>query len=81
MSKKFKIKVEKLTEQLNGLRAENNELKSQLLDSGCVKVDILNSSNNKTQHCSRITEMVKSNPLNNKSQLCSKMNKRSTLTR
>ena len=38
MSKKFKLKVEKLTEQLNAIKLENNELKSQLLDSGCLKV-------------------------------------------
>ncbi len=32
MSKKFKAKVEKLTEQLSGLKSENNGLKAQLLD-------------------------------------------------
>jgi DNA repair exonuclease SbcCD ATPase subunit len=40
MSKKFKLKVEKLTEQLSAIKQENNELKSQLLDSGCLKVCI-----------------------------------------
>ena len=37
MSKKFKVKVDKLTEQLNHLRCENSELKAQLLDTQCLK--------------------------------------------
>ena len=38
MSKKFKVKVEKLTEQLNGLKSENSCLKAQLLDCSNLKV-------------------------------------------
>lgn len=38
MSKKFKLKVEKLTEQLNSLKCENNELKAQLLDHNSLRV-------------------------------------------
>ncbi len=37
MSKKFKVKVEKLTEQLNSLKSENSELKAKLLDISSVK--------------------------------------------
>lgn len=37
MSKKFKLKVEKLTEQLSHLKCENNDLKAQLMDSNCIK--------------------------------------------
>jgi hypothetical protein len=39
MSKKFKLKVEKLTEQLNCLKCENSDLKAQLLDSHGLKVN------------------------------------------
>jgi hypothetical protein len=38
MSKKFKVKVEKLTEQLNNLKCENNDLKAQLLDFNSLRV-------------------------------------------
>lgn len=38
MSKKFKVKVEKLSDQLNGLKQENNDLKAQLLDMNGYKV-------------------------------------------
>ena len=38
MSKKFKAKVEKLTEQLNKLKTENSDLRAQLLDFGIYKV-------------------------------------------
>ncbi len=38
MSKKFKSKVEKLTEQLSGLKSENNSLKAQLLDLNGYKL-------------------------------------------
>ncbi len=41
MSKKFKLKVEKLTEQLNCLKCENSDLKAQLLDSNSLKVNLL----------------------------------------
>jgi chromosome segregation ATPase len=38
MSKKFKVKVEKLTEQLNVIKSENENLKSQLFDYNGAKV-------------------------------------------
>lgn len=38
MSKKFKLKVEKLSEQLGNLKAENNDLKAQLLDMNGLKL-------------------------------------------
>jgi hypothetical protein len=41
MSKKFKLKVEKLTEQLNCLKCENSDLKAQLLESHSFKVNLL----------------------------------------
>lgn len=41
MSKKFKVKVEKLTEQLNVIKAENESLKAQLYESNGVKVIII----------------------------------------
>ena len=41
MSKKFKVKVEKLSEQLSGLKQENNDLKAQLLDMNGYKVGII----------------------------------------
>ncbi len=37
MSKKFKIKVEKLTEQLSSLKCENSDLKAQLLEHHSFK--------------------------------------------
>ncbi|RNA25983.1 coiled-coil domain-containing protein, partial [Brachionus plicatilis] len=37
MSKKFKLKVEKLTDQLNNLKRENEDLKAQLLDMNCFR--------------------------------------------
>jgi chromosome segregation ATPase len=37
MGKKFKAKVEKLTEQLNSLKCENTSLKAQLTDVSCFK--------------------------------------------
>jgi len=37
MGKKFKAKVEKLTEQLNSLKCENTTLKAQLTDVSCFK--------------------------------------------
>ena len=38
MSKKLKIKVEKLSEQLNVIKSENESLKAQLYESNGVKV-------------------------------------------
>jgi len=38
MSKKFKAKLEKLTDQLNSLKCENSELKAQLVDFSSVRV-------------------------------------------
>lgn len=38
MSKKFKLKVEKLSEQLNSLKSENNTLKAELLDMNGFKL-------------------------------------------
>lgn len=38
MSKKFKLKVEKLTEQLNAIKSENESLKAQQLEYNSVKV-------------------------------------------
>lgn len=38
LSKKFKVKVEKLSDQLNCLKAENNDLKAQLLDMNGLKL-------------------------------------------
>ena len=40
MSKKFKVKVEKLSEQLSGLKAENNSLKAQLLDLSGLRYEV-----------------------------------------
>lgn len=40
MSKKLKIKVEKLSEQLNVIKSENESLKAQLYESNGVKVYI-----------------------------------------
>lgn len=37
MSKKFKLKVEKLNDQLSNLKRENEDLKAQLLDMNCFK--------------------------------------------
>lgn len=42
MSKKFKVKVEKLTEQLNVIKAENECLKAQLFECNGTKVDTNN---------------------------------------
>jgi chromosome segregation ATPase len=38
MSKKLKVKVDKLTQQLSDLKNENTELKAQLLDTNNLKV-------------------------------------------
>ena len=38
MSKKFKAKLEKLTDQLNGLKCENSDLKAQLIDFSNIRV-------------------------------------------
>lgn len=40
MSKKLKVKVDKLTQQLCDLKAENTDLKAQLLDFNTLKVII-----------------------------------------
>lgn len=40
MSKKFKLKVEKLSEQLNLIKNENENLKAQLFDYNNIKVFI-----------------------------------------
>lgn len=37
MSKKFKSKLEKLTDQLNSLKCENSELKAQLIDFSSIR--------------------------------------------
>lgn len=42
MSKKFKAKLEKLTEQLNSLKCENSDLKAQLVDFNSLRVIYLN---------------------------------------
>jgi chromosome segregation ATPase len=42
MSKKLKGKVEKLSSQLTSLRAENTELKAQLLEANTLRVNINN---------------------------------------
>ncbi len=41
MSKKLKVKVDKLTQQLCDLKAENTDLKAQLLDLNTLKVFLL----------------------------------------
>lgn len=41
LSKKLKVKVDKLTQQLSDLKHENTDLKAQLLDLNTFKVNIL----------------------------------------
>ncbi|CAF0745813.1 unnamed protein product [Brachionus calyciflorus] len=57
MSKKFKLKVEKLTEQLNSLKSENESLKAQLLDLNCFKGKSTDQDKEISKLVSRISEL------------------------
>ena len=57
MSKKFKLKVEKLTEQLNSLKCENSDLKAQLLDSNSLKVRTTDQDKEIHKLVDRISEL------------------------
>jgi chromosome segregation ATPase len=57
MSKKFKVKVEKLTEQLNGLRCENESLKSCHVDVNGLRGRINEQEKEVARLLCRITEL------------------------
>ena len=57
MSKKFKIKVEKLTEQLASLRCENENLKAQLHDFNNCKNNRCDQEKEINKLCMRIAEL------------------------
>jgi hypothetical protein len=57
MSKKFKLKVEKLTEQLSSLKCENESLKSQLLDFNGYKCRLSEHEKEINRLLSKISEL------------------------
>lgn len=57
MSKKFKLKVEKLSEQLNALKCENESLKAQIMDTNCIKFKATDQEKEIEKLVCRISEL------------------------